>query len=85
MRKLLLSLVCLAGMAGLVMATEAVVVSYKDKALTVTVDGKDSTYTVTDKTKVFFGKTEVTDAEKMEKALSSLKAGRKLDITTDGR
>ena len=86
MRKLLLSLVCTAFMAGLVFAAEYTIVSYdKDKKVVTLKDGdKEVTGKLTDKTKVVNidkdgNKTEG-KLEGIEKMLGSDKAkGRKLE------
>ena len=92
MRKLLLSLCCLAFMAGVVIAGDMVVLkSYNKDTKEVTVtdkDGKEAKYKLTDKTK-YIAVTKDGDKEgkfeDVEKMLSSDKAAgkAKLEITTD--
>jgi hypothetical protein len=92
MRKLLLSLVCMAFMAGVVLATEYTIVSYDKDKKVVTLkdkDDKEVTGKLTDKTKIVNidkdgNKTEG-KLEGIEKMLSSDKAkGRKLEATIEG-
>lgn len=89
MRKLLLSLVCTAFMAGLVFAAEYTIVSYDKDKKVVTLkdkDGKEVTGKLSDKTKVVRidkdgNKTEG-KLEGIEKMLGGEKAkGRKLEAT----
>jgi len=89
MRKLLLSLACMAFMAGLVVATEYTIVSYDKDKKVVTLkdkDGKEVTGKLTDKTKVVAvdkdgNKTEG-KVEGIEKMLGGEKAkGRKFEAT----
>ena len=90
MRKLLLSVVCLAFMAGFVIAAEYTIVSYdKDKKVVTLKSGdKEVTGKLTDKTKVVRidkdgNKTEG-KLEGIEKMLSGEKAkGRKLEATIE--
>ena len=86
MRKLLLALVCMMFMAGLVVAAEYTIVSYKDKTLTVKDNGgKEHTAKITDDTKVYYLKGDEKIEGKLrvvEKYLSGEKAaGRKLEAT----
>jgi hypothetical protein len=92
MRKLLLSLCCALFVAGLVVADEVVLKTYKKDTKEATVtdkDGKDATYKLTDKTKVIFtdkdGNTKEASVADAEKILGSDKApGKaKFDVTTD--
>ena len=91
MRKLLLSLVCMAFMTGLVIATEYTIVSYDKDKKVVTLkdkDGKEVTGKLTDKTKVTRidkdgNKTEG-KLEGIEKMLGNDKSvGRKLELTIE--
>jgi hypothetical protein len=91
MRKLLLSVVCMAFMAGFVIAAEYTIVSYDKDKKVVTLkdkDGKEVTGKLTDKTKVTRidkdgNKTEG-KLEGIEKMLGSDKAaGRKLEATIE--
>lgn len=93
MRKLLLSLVCMAFMAGFVIAAEYTIVSYDKDKKVVTLkdkDGKEVTGKITDKTKVTRidkdGNKVEGKLEGVERMLSSDKAaGRKLEATiSDG-
>lgn len=91
MRKLLLSLVCMAFMAGFVIAAEYTIVSYDKDKKVVTLkdkDGKEVTGKLTDKTKV----TRIDkDGTKTEGKLESIEkawekagdklAGRKIEAT----
>src|SRR5687768_274399 len=88
MRKLLLSLVCMAFMAGFVLAAEYTIVSYdKDKKVVTLKDGdKEVTGKLTDDTKVVIidkdGNKKEGKLENVEKMVSSDKAkGRKLKAT----
>ena len=90
MRKMLLSLSCLAFMAGLVAADDYTVVSYDKEKKVLTVkdkDGKEVTGKVTDKTKVMMmKKNEKVEGklEEFEKRLGSDKAaGMKLEATIE--
>jgi hypothetical protein len=92
MRKFVLSLACMAFMAGLVLAAEYTIVSYDKDKKAVTLkdkDGKEVTAKLTDKTKVVRidkdgNKTEG-KLDGVEKMLGSDKAkGRKLEATIDG-
>jgi len=92
MRKLLLSLVCMAFMAGIVIAETYTIVSYKDKVLTVTdKNGKELTGKVTDDTKVTIidknGDKKEGKIEQIEKRWGSPKSvGKKADLTIkDGK
>lgn len=82
MRKTLLALACLFATAGLVLAAEVTLVKYDSEKKELTVkDDKDAetTYRVTDKTKVFLND-KVAKADVLAKAT----AGKtKFDITTD--
>jgi hypothetical protein len=91
MRKLLLSLVCMAFMAGLVVAAQYTIVSYdKDKKVVTLKDkkGKEVTGKITDKTKAYRidkdGNKVDAKIEGIEKRLSSDKAvGSKLEATIE--
>lgn len=91
MRKLLLSLGCLLGMAGFVLAAEVTLVKYDaaKKEVTVKDGNKEATYKLTTATKVTFidkdGNAKAGTFETVEKVLTSEKApGKaKFDITTD--
>jgi hypothetical protein len=86
MRKFVLSLICLACLAGITMAVEAVFVKYDGdkKELVVKEGDKENTYKVTDKTKV-----QIVDKDGNAKdaeigVLKVAKSGKtKIDITTD--
>jgi len=91
MRKFVMSLVMMLFMAGLVYAVEVTVVKYNadKKEVTVKEGDKESTYKITDSTKVSFtdkdGNTKEGKLENLTKRLENLdKAKRKvtLDITT---
>jgi hypothetical protein len=92
MRKLLLSLVCMAFMAGLVVAAQYTIVSYDKDKKVVTLkdkDDKEVTGKITDKTKAYRLDKDgnKTDAKigGIEKMLGSEKAiGRKLEATIEG-
>jgi hypothetical protein len=91
MRKLLLSLVCMAFMTGLVVAAQYTIVSYdKDKKVVTLKDkkGKEVTGKITDKTKAYRidkdGNKVDAKIEGIEKRLSSDKAvGSKLEATIE--
>jgi hypothetical protein len=91
MRKLLLSVVCILGMSGLVLAAEVVLVKHDGdkKELTVKDGDKEVVYKYTDKTKVTFvdkdGNTKEGTLEAATKILSNEKAMGKLkfEVTTD--
>jgi hypothetical protein len=91
MRKLLLSLVCMAFMAGLVVAAQYTIVSYdKDKKVVTLKDkkGKEVTGKITDKTKAYRidkdGNKVDAKIEGIEKRLGSDKAvGSKLEATIE--
>ncbi len=84
MRKLLLALVCLAFMTGVVVAADVVLVKFDGdkKELTVKEGDKESTYKITDKTKVSFvdkdGNAKEGTLEAATKILSNPKAAGKL-------
>ncbi|MDB5311000.1 MAG: hypothetical protein JWO38_5202 [Gemmataceae bacterium] len=88
MRKLLLSVVCMFGMAGLVIAADYTIVSFDKDKKVVTLkdaDGKEVTGKLTDATKVYRLKGDEKvegKLENLEKMLSSDKAvGRKIEAT----
>jgi hypothetical protein len=90
MRKLLFAVFALFLMAGIVVAAEVTITKYdKDKKEATVKDGdKESTYTVSDKTKVSIidkdGNAKDGKFEDFEKRLMKLpKGGIKLEITTD--
>lgn len=90
MRKLLTAMVALFLMAGLVVAAEVAVVKYdKDKKEVTVKDGdKESTYTISDKTKVSIvdkdGKATEGKFEDLEKRLTGKGVAKmKMDITTE--
>jgi len=90
MRKLLLSLSCLAFMAGIVVAADYTVVSYDKEKKVLTVkdkDGKEVTGKLTDKTKVMMMKKDEKvegKVETLEKMWSSDKAvGKKVELTIE--
>ena len=80
MRKFVMAAVAFAFTLGLAIAAEVTVVKVDGKKLTVKEGDKESTYTVTDDTKVKYGDKDVDVA----KVLPRLKEGAKLDITTSG-
>ncbi|OWK41726.1 hypothetical protein [Fimbriiglobus ruber] len=92
MRKFALAAVALFATVGLTLAAEGIFKSYKDKVLTVTVDGSDKTFKVDDKTAFkTVGKDGDKDVpndkgiERLEKMESGGKASgkAKLDVTGD--
>ena len=87
MRKLLTAVVTLCLLAGIVVAAEATITKFdKDKKEVQVKEGdKESTYTISDKTKVTIGDKEAKIAD-FEKRLGKLpKGGLKVDITTDDK
>ena len=91
MRKMLFSLCCVLGTAGLMLAADVTLVRYDaaTKAVTVKEGEKEATYRITDKTKVVFvnpdGTTKAGDMASVERILGSTKAAgkAKFRITTE--
>ncbi|HJZ55177.1 MAG TPA: hypothetical protein VKE74_09475 [Gemmataceae bacterium] len=91
MRKLLLSLCCVLGTAGLVLAGEVTLLKYDaaKKEVTVKEGDKEAIYRITDKTRVVFvnadGSTKAGEVGSLDKILGSEKAAgkAKFEITTD--
>src|SRR5687767_2291446 len=82
MRKLLCSLACLLGTTGLVLAAEVTFVKYDSEKKELTVkDDKDAetTYRLTDKTKVFLND----KVAKVDVLTNATDGKTKFDITTD--
>jgi hypothetical protein len=92
MRKLVMSLAAMLFMAGLVLAAEVTVVKYDSakKEVTVKEGDKESTYKITDKTKVTItdkeGNTTEGKIEALTRRLENIdkSKNKKLDITTKG-